>query len=161
MRGIECAFTGRVGRDAEAKVSAKGALWAAFSVAVDGNDEQSTWIKVAAFGDVARRCVDELRKGSAVYVEGALRLSSWQDKQTGETRHALECAAWHVSPLGPGKNKPARPKDGPGGPRAPSDAAAANGRPAPSQAAARRDWQRPADTGPRPARETADAEFGF
>jgi len=147
MRGIECAFSGRVGRDAEAKVSAKGALWAAFSVAVDGNEEQPTWIRVAAFGDVARRCVDELHKGSSVYVEGALRQSTWADKQTGETRYGLEVAAWHVSPLGPGKNKPPRkPKGGSGG-----DAAET----------ATRDWQRPADTDARPASGMVHAdEFG-
>jgi single-strand DNA-binding protein len=120
MRGIECALSGRLGSDPEEKTSAKGAVWCSFSVAVDGNDEKPTWVRVAAFGDVARRCAEELQKGSRCYVEGTLRLSTWQDKATGETRHGLEVAAWHVASLGPGKNKPARPKNGHGG-RVPAD----------------------------------------
>jgi single-strand DNA-binding protein len=158
MRGIEAAFSGRVGRDAEAKVSAKGALWCAFSVAVDGNEEQPTWVRVAAFGDVAQRCVDELRKGSQVYVEGALRQSSWQDKQTGETRHGLEVAAWRVEALGQiGERRPSKPKDGRGGPRGSCDAAGENGR----HSASKRDWQRPAPTDARPATGSTDALIPF
>ena len=100
MRGIESAFSGRLGSDPVEKVSGKGAVWCSFSVAVDGNEETPTWVRVAAFGDVARHCVEELHKGSRCYVEGALRQSTWQDKQTGETRHGLEVAAWRVEPLG-------------------------------------------------------------
>jgi len=44
-------------------------------------------VRAAAFGDLARRCVEELHKGSRCLVEGALRQSSWTDKKTGETHH--------------------------------------------------------------------------
>ena len=159
MRGIEAAFAGRLGSDPVEKVSAKGAAWCSFSVAVDGNEETPQWVRVAAFGDVAKHCVAELKKGGRAYVEGALRLSTWQDKQTGETRHGLEVAAWRVEALGQiGRNRPPKSK---GGPRAPSDAAAENGRPAPTSA--RRNWQAPAPTDARPASGGSDpvAEFGF
>jgi single-stranded DNA-binding protein len=109
MRGIEAAFSGRLGNDPEEKISAKGTVWCSFIVAVDGNEEQPTWVKVAAFSDVARRCCLDLKKGSRCYVEGALRLTTWQDKTTGEQRHGLELA-WHVTRAG--KNKPAKPRSG-------------------------------------------------
>jgi single-strand DNA-binding protein len=133
MKGIEAAFVGRLGGDPQERTSAKGAVWASFTVAVDGNEEQPTWVKVAAFSDVARRCCADLKKGSRCYVEGALRLTNWQDKTTGEQRHGMEVAAWHVTPLGPGKNKPAKPKGG-------AQERSNDGAPA---GAAHRNWQRP------------------
>jgi hypothetical protein len=51
MKGIETAFIGRLGGDPQERMSAKGAVWASFTVAVDGNEEQPTWVKVAAFGE--------------------------------------------------------------------------------------------------------------
>jgi len=134
MRGIEAAISGRLGSDPEEKISAKGAVWCSFRVAVDDNEKQPTWVKVAAFSDVGRRCRANLKKGSRCYVEGALRLATWQDKTTGEQRHGLELAAWHVTPLGPGKNKPAKPKGE-------AQERSSDGAPA---GAAQRDWQRPA-----------------
>ena len=62
MKGIEAALSGRLGSGPEEKISAKGAVWCSFRVAVDGNEEQPTW--VAAFRDVARRCCADLKKGS-------------------------------------------------------------------------------------------------
>jgi single-stranded DNA-binding protein len=73
------------------------------TVAVDGNEEQPTWVRVAVFGDLPGRCVEELHKGhkgSHCLVEGALRQSSWTDKKTGETRHGLEVAACAASRAG-------------------------------------------------------------
>jgi single-strand DNA-binding protein len=116
MRGIEAAFSGRLGSDPVEKVSSKGAPWCSFSLAVDGNEEAPVWVRVACFGDLARRCAAELKKGiSRVYVEGALRPSSWQDKQTGEQRHGLEVAAWRIEPLGLiGERRPRTSKGGRG-----------------------------------------------
>lgn len=99
MKGIEAAFIARLGSDPEEKLSAKGVPWCSFSVAVT-DCEQTTWVRIAAFADVAQRITAELRKGAEVYIEGTLRLSQWQDKRTGEIRHGLEVAAWRCDPLG-------------------------------------------------------------
>ena len=116
----------------------------AATVAADGNEEQPTWVRVAAFGDLARRCVEELQKGSRCLVEGALRQSSWTDKKTGETCFGLEVAAWRCEPLGLiGERRPKKPKDGHGDSARrlagtsndPSDAPTENAGPRPSQAA--------------------------
>ena len=132
MGGIEAALSGRLGSDPEEKISAKGAVWCSFHVAIDGNEEQPTWVKVAAFSDVARRCCADLKKGSRCYVERALRLTTWLDKTSGEQRHGLELAAWHVTPLGPGKDEPAKPKGE-------AQERSSDGAPA---GATQRDWQR-------------------
>jgi single-strand DNA-binding protein len=134
MKGIEAAFAGRLGSEPQERVSAKGVVWVSFTVAVDGNEEQTTWVRVAAFGDVAQRCVAELRKGSQIYMEGALRLNEWQDKLTAATRHGLDVSARRVEPLGQIGER--RPRNGRGGPRPSSE---------PHEAAAQRDWQAPTD----------------
>ena len=93
MKGIETAFIGRLGGDPQERMSAKGAVWASFTVAVDGNEEQPTWVKVAAFSDVARRCCAGMKKGSRCYVDGAIRLTdtdwSWRpgtSRRSGRAR---------------------------------------------------------------------------
>jgi single-strand DNA-binding protein len=112
-KGVEAAFSGRLGGDPQERVSAKGAAWASFTVAVEGNEEQTTWVRVAVFGDVAQRVAAELRKGCQVYVEGSLRLSEWRDKRTGELRHGLEVAAWRVEAIGLiGERRPKKPREG-------------------------------------------------
>jgi hypothetical protein len=42
MRGIVCAFTGKLGQDAELKISKAGKPWLSFSVAVDEASEEAT-----------------------------------------------------------------------------------------------------------------------
>jgi single-strand DNA-binding protein len=140
MKGIEAAFVGRLGGDPQERVSAKGAVWASFTVAVDGNEEQTTWVRCACFGDLAQRVAAELHKGSRCLVEGALRQSSWTDKQTGELRYGLEVAAWRVEVVGLiGERRPRKPKDeqadGPRRPAGPSNAASDYARPRASQGA--------------------------
>jgi single-strand DNA-binding protein len=159
MNGIEACFEGRLGADPELKTSKAGRQWLKCNVAV-GEGDLTQWVKVAVFVK-AEELAAVLTKGSRVYCEGGLRVETWTDKD-GRDRWTLSAGCWRCEPLAMiGRNKPARPKDGRGGPRAPSDAAAENGRPAPSQAAARRDWQRPGPTDPRPTQATVDAGFGF
>jgi single-stranded DNA-binding protein len=96
MKGIETAFIARLGGDPEEILSAKGVTWCSFSARGRWRTDD---LGASAFGDVAQRIAAELRKGCQA-VEGALRLSQWQDKRTGETRHGLEVAAWRCEPLG-------------------------------------------------------------
>jgi single-strand DNA-binding protein len=139
MNTIECAFTGRLGSDPELRTSQAGKPWCRFSIAV-GEGDDTQWVSVAAFGEVAERVCELMAKGDRAYVEGNLRLNEWTDRD-GLTRHGLQVAAWRVEPMGQiGKRKP---KDD----------------------ARKRDWQRPLDTDARPARQhhgnAVDAEIPF
>jgi Single-strand binding protein family len=79
VRGIQCAFTGTLGQDAELKTSKSGKPWLSVSVAVDmeASEEATTWVRVAVFGEMATRLYPELKKGTEVYCEGRLKLDSW------------------------------------------------------------------------------------
>jgi single-strand DNA-binding protein len=76
MRGIQAAFTGKCGQDAELKTSKSGKPWLALHVAVDAeaSEETTTWVRVAVFGQLATELHPELKKGTEVYCEGRLRL---------------------------------------------------------------------------------------
>jgi single-strand DNA-binding protein len=142
MNGIECCFEGRLAADPELRTSKAGRPWLSCRVAV-GEGDTVTWIKVAVFVK-AEELAAVLAKGSRVYVEGAIRLETWTDRE-GKERTTLAVGAWRCEPLGLiGRQRPARPKSGP---RAPSDSAAENGR----HASPKRDWQAPAATDARPA----------
>ena len=100
MRGIQCAFTGKLGQDAELKTSKSGNPWLSFSVAVDeASEESTTWIRIAVFGELATRLHPELKKGTEVYCEGRLKLDSWTGRD-GRERSGLSVAASRVEVLG-------------------------------------------------------------
>ena len=85
---------GRLGRDPEARFTTSGKKYAAFSVAVshtwksaEGVKQEATdWFTVNAWGKLGEICLQYLKKGRLVFVEGQLRTSKWEDKQSGETR---------------------------------------------------------------------------
>jgi single stranded DNA-binding protein len=101
MKGIQCAFTGKCGQDAELKTSKAGKPWLSFSVAIDaeGEAEGATWARVVVFGGLATERQPALRKSAEVYVEGKLRLESWTGKD-GRGRSGLSVAASRVEVLG-------------------------------------------------------------
>jgi single-stranded DNA-binding protein len=86
MKGIQCAFTGKLGQDPELKTSKSGNPWASFHVAVDeASEETTTWVRIAVFGELATRLHPELKKGTEVYCEGRLlKLDSHQRKPKPE-----------------------------------------------------------------------------
>ena len=107
MNGVHTAFTGRVGGEPERRYTRDGKAMLVFSVAVDENPaatEERTasptqWIRCTAWENRAEELADSLTKGSAVYVEGKLRLNTWT-AQDGTERHGLAVSAWTVQPLG-------------------------------------------------------------
>ena len=83
---------GNLGRDPEARFTATGKKYAVFSVAVnrtwksaEGDKQEATdWFLVNAWGKLADICLNYLRKGRLVFVEGRLRTDRWEDKDNGE-----------------------------------------------------------------------------
>ena len=117
MKGIDAAFTARLGRDAERRATKAGQPMAVLTVAVDEGEGEAgpatTWAKVLAFGDQAETAA-ELTKGAEVYVEGRLRLEHWMDKE-GAARIGLTVLARFVQPLGRigRRRRPATVRHGP------------------------------------------------
>ena len=97
---------GNLGRDPEMRYTATGQAVTQFTVAVnrnfrgsDGNwQEETEWFRVVAWGPLAERTAENLRKGRKVYVEGRLQTRQWEDKE-GQKRYTTELVANQVTSL--------------------------------------------------------------
>lgn len=99
---------GNLGRDPEVKYMPSGD--AAVNLAIATTDswkdkntgekkEATEWHRVAAFGKLAEICGQYLKKGSQVYIEGALRTRKYTDKD-GVEKYATEIRADEMRMLG-------------------------------------------------------------
>ena len=92
---------GRLGADPEIKQMVNGKSVARLSLATsqswkDKNTgekkEKTEWHTIAVFSEgLVRLCEQYLKKGSKVYIEGALQTRKWQDKD-GADRYTTEIA---------------------------------------------------------------------
>ena len=114
-------LVGNLGRDPEVRSTASGLSVANFSVATtsrrksgDGNwQDETEWHNVVVFGKSADTAGQYLSKGKQVYVEGRLRTSSWDDKNSGEKKYKTEVIADFFKMLG--RKGDAGPSGGGGG----------------------------------------------
>lgn len=98
MKGIEAAFCGTLGRDAELRTAKSGRKWLSLTVVV-GESPDEEWVSVASFSASTGEQAPELRKGLAVYVEGKLKLRSWL--VNGDSpRYGLSVVASLIQPMG-------------------------------------------------------------
>ena len=67
-------------------------------------NEEVTFVDVSAWGKTAENAAQYLSKGSAVFIEGRLKLDQWQDAKTGEPRSKLFVVAERVHFLNPPGN---------------------------------------------------------
>ena len=103
---------GNLGRDPEMRYTPSGQAVTQFTVAVnrnykdhDGNwQEETEWFRVVAWGPLAERTAEHLRKGRKVFVEGRLQTRQWEG-QDGQKRYTTELIAQTVTSLDP------RPRD--------------------------------------------------
>ncbi len=98
-RGVnKVILLGNLGKDPEVKYTQGGMAIARFSLATterakdkEGNWQDKTeWHNLVAFGRTAEVAGEYLKKGRTVYIEGALRSSSWDDKETGQKKYKTE-----------------------------------------------------------------------
>lgn len=98
-RGVNKAILmGNLGKDPEVKYTQSGMAVARFSLATterakdkDGNwNDKTEWHNVVAFGRTAEVAGEYLKKGRTVYIEGSIRTSSWDDKESGQKKYRTE-----------------------------------------------------------------------
>ena len=89
---------GNLTRDPEIKYTPKGMAIAHFGIAVNRvwsneageKQEEVTFIDIEMFGRKAEVVGEYFKKGKPIYVEGRLKLDSWDDKATGQKKSKLK-----------------------------------------------------------------------
>ena len=84
---------GNVTRDPEVKFTPKGSAVADLGLAVNRTytnqagekTEEVTYIDVELWGRLAEIAGEYAKKGRSIFIEGRLRLDSWEDKQSGRS----------------------------------------------------------------------------
>ena len=101
-------IVGNLGRDPETRYLPSGEAVTNISVATtdkwkdkaSGEMKEATeWHRVSFFGRLAEIAGEYLKKGSQVYLEGALRTRKWQDKE-GKDRYTTEIRGEVMQMLG-------------------------------------------------------------
>jgi single-strand DNA-binding protein len=104
----QCNFTGRLGKDVEARFMPDGRAVANFSIAVketwkDRNtgqkQERTEWVNLVFFGPVAEICHKYLSKGSKIRVTGKQRTRKWEATD-GTDRYTTEIVVNELEMLG-------------------------------------------------------------
>jgi len=108
-RGInKVILIGNLGRDPEVRYTPSGTAVANVTLATSEGwkdkqtgetQERTEWHRVVFYQRLAEIAGEYLRKGSKIYIEGRLRTSKWQDKNTGQDRYTTEIIADNMQML--------------------------------------------------------------
>jgi len=98
---------GTLTRDPEIKYTPKGTAVANISLAINrtwNNDagekqEEVAFIDIDLWGRVAEIVEEYCKKGKPLYVEGRLKLDTWEDKKSGEKRSKLKVVGENIQLL--------------------------------------------------------------
>lgn len=136
-RGVnKVILVGHIGGDPDVRYTSGGAAITTISVATSESwkdkasgekQERTEWHRVKFFGKLAEIAGEYLRKGSQVYIEGAIRSDKYTDKN-GVERYSFDIVANEMQMLGGGNGersggsqrqggapKPATPQQNSGG----------------------------------------------
>lgn len=99
---------GNLTRDVELRVLPKGSSIGAFGLAVNrewkddsgAKKEEVTFIDCEAWGKTAEIIAKYTSKGKPLFVEGRLKLDSWEDKTNGQKRSKLKVVVENFQLLG-------------------------------------------------------------
>jgi single-strand DNA-binding protein len=96
-------LVGRLTRDPEVRYTPRGQAVCRLDIAVNRRfkdasgewREEATFVPVTVWREAAERCRERLKKGSAIYVEGRLKSSSWETKD-GQKRSGIDVEAYRL-----------------------------------------------------------------
>lgn len=80
---------GRITADVECKTTTTGKSVASFTIAVNGRNNDTTFINCQAWEKIAELVASHFKKGSSIMVVGSLQVRSWNDNN-GNKRYATE-----------------------------------------------------------------------
>ncbi len=97
-------IVGNLTRDPELRFTQSGVPVCSLGVAwnqrsgPNGGEDKSHFFNVTCWRDLAENCAASLSKGMRVVVYGRMDYSSWEDRDSGQTRSKVEIQADDVSP---------------------------------------------------------------
>ena len=108
---------GNVTRDPEVKFTPKGSAVADVGLAINRNytldngekREETIFVDVELWGRLAEIAGEYAKKGRPIYIEGRLRMDTWEDKTSGQKRSRMKVVGENLQLLG------SRPASGGGG----------------------------------------------
>ena len=68
----------------------------------DGGEgrEDTSWMTVVCWGQLAERVATTYHKGDRLLVEGRIQIRQWEEADSGKTREGFELVATTIHPLG-------------------------------------------------------------
>ncbi len=138
MANINRVFlAGNLTRDPQVRFLANEKAVAEFGLAInrkfkagDGSmKEETTFVDIEVWGRTAELCSQYLTKGRGCFIEGRLKLDTWEDKKDGSKRSKLRVVADNVQFLDSGKGRGEGAPASDGGGDVEGDAPAAPARP--------------------------------
>jgi single-strand DNA-binding protein len=95
---------GHLGKDPDLRYTPQGKAVCSFTMATTEKrrdaEPQTVWFKVTTWGHTAEAASKYLTKGTAVYIEGRLRIEEWTDRD-GKNRYTLDVQASDMQFIGP------------------------------------------------------------
>jgi len=99
---------GNVTRDPEVKFTPKGSAVTDVGLAINRNytldngekREETTFVDVELWGRLAEIAGEYAKKGRPIYIEGRLRMDSWEDKTSGQKRSRMKVVGENLQLLG-------------------------------------------------------------
>ena len=113
---------GNVTRDPEVKFTSKGSAVTDIGLAINRNytldngekREETTFVDVELWGRLAEIAGEYAKKGRPLYVEGRLRMDTWEDKASGQKRSRMKVVGENLQLLGGRTEGGGRPSSGGG-----------------------------------------------
>ena len=108
MKGLNsCTFIGNLGGDPEVRYTASGKAVANVSLAVNEKwtsqgekQESTTWIRLTMWDKLAEIAGQYLSKGAPVYVQGALKIEDYEDRNDGTKKKNVTLTVNNLIMLG-------------------------------------------------------------
>ena len=113
-------LVGRLTRDPELRFTTKGQAVCRFDLAVNRRykdvssgewKDDTSFVPVVVWREIAQRCSERLKKGSPVYVEGRLKSRAWETKE-GQKRTTLEIDSRRIQFLAKVEGEPDKTEAG-------------------------------------------------
>ncbi|ELR99366.1 single-stranded DNA-binding protein [Gloeocapsa sp. PCC 73106] len=82
-------IVGRAGKDPEIRYFESGSVKCNLTMAVKrltSKDDEPDWFNLEIWGKTAEIAANYVKKGSLIGVQGALKIETWSDRNTGTTR---------------------------------------------------------------------------